>query len=254
MPKKIDDLSIFGEYGQAENRLTVALLQVLKTGGEPLIRHFVEGLGFSIPSSEIAIFSQVAGDGCTPDGLLEIRFSFSLVIESKIRQRAINKRQLEKLTADCSSRGPNATLLYLTPDDAIPESLDQLECEWANWIKVDDVLQSYLDQAEIENRELLAFLIDQFHTFASNLGVLEGGDGQTSRVSWSFRRGTLAGKPSSSACTFVRIGDRSSRAGGSPSTHMVKSTRWRRLWLRPKTMCCLQSSLNSLLWPRSHLI
>lgn len=175
MTKRIDELSIFGEYGQAENRLTVALLQILKVGAEPLIRHFAEGLGFDIPSNEIDIFSQVAARNCTPDGLLESRFSFSLVIESKVKLNAVNQKQLDALLDDCSRRGPSTTLLYLTPDEAIPKILKGKECKWANWIKVRDVLQSFLVKPEIDNRELLEFLIDQFDTFASNLDVLEQG-------------------------------------------------------------------------------
>ncbi len=172
MTMKIDDLSIFGEYGQAENRLTVALLQILKIGGEPLIRYFAEEIGFTIPSSEIDIFSQVKGDGCVPDGLLESRFTFSLVIESKVKS-GIPPKQLASLVKDRAKRGDHATLLYLTPHEEIPGELAGKPCRWANWIKVRDVLQSYLDKPEIEERDLLEFLVDQFDTFAGNLHVLE---------------------------------------------------------------------------------
>ncbi len=172
MPK-IDELSIFGEYGKPENRLTVALLQVLKVGSEPLIRHFAERLSFDIPSSEIAIYSQVKGQGCTPDGLLESRFTFSIVIESKLQRNAIQRKQLEALVSDRVSRAPNAVLLYLTPDESAPEALIDRPCVWANWKSVRDAFDSFLDKREVEDRELLAFLIDQFATFAGNLGVLE---------------------------------------------------------------------------------
>jgi hypothetical protein len=49
MGTNIDELSIFGEYGAEENRLTVALLQILKVGDEPLIRYFGERVGFPLP-------------------------------------------------------------------------------------------------------------------------------------------------------------------------------------------------------------
>lgn len=172
MPK-IDELSIFGEYGQPENRLTVALLQVLKVGSEPLIRHFAERLGFDIPSSEIAIYSQVKAEGCTPDGLLESRFTFSIVIESKLKRNAIRRKQFEALVSDRASRAPNAVLLYLTPDESAPEELVDSPCVWANWKSVRDAFDTFLDKPELEDRELLGFLIDQFSTFAGNLGVLE---------------------------------------------------------------------------------
>jgi len=35
---KIEDISIFGEYKQAENRVTAAFLQICKVGGEDFIR------------------------------------------------------------------------------------------------------------------------------------------------------------------------------------------------------------------------
>ena len=181
MPK-IGDLSIFGEYGQAENRLTVALLQILKTGGEPLVRHFAEGVGFNIPSSEIDILSQPQGKNCTPDGLLESAFSFSLVIESKIKKNAVNRRQLAALIKDRAQRGPNTTLLYLTPDDPKPKALEGKACRWANWRKVLDVLREYLDKPDIDNRELLEFLIGEFDTFVGNLGVIIDWPPDPSRV------------------------------------------------------------------------
>ncbi len=181
MPK-IDDLSIFGEYGQAENRLTVALLQILKTGGEPLVRHFAEGLGFNIPSSEIDILSQPKGRNCTPDGLLESTFSFSLVIESKIKKNAVNRKQLAALLEDQAERSPDTTLLYLTPDKSRPKALEDEACIWANWIKVRDVLRGYLDKTDIDNQELLEFLIEEFDTFAGNLGTLADWTLDASRV------------------------------------------------------------------------
>ncbi len=38
MARSINEVSIFGEYKQSENRLTAAFLQILKIGGEELIR------------------------------------------------------------------------------------------------------------------------------------------------------------------------------------------------------------------------
>ena len=68
MARNISEVSIFGEYKQPENRLTAAFLQILKIGGEPLIREVAHRIGFSIPSSEIDIFTQVKEEASVPDG------------------------------------------------------------------------------------------------------------------------------------------------------------------------------------------
>jgi len=41
---KIEDISIFGEYKQAENRVTAAFLQICKIGGEDFIRFLTNQL------------------------------------------------------------------------------------------------------------------------------------------------------------------------------------------------------------------
>ena len=71
MPKNIEDLSVFREYKQVENRVTAALLQIFKVGGEPLMRDVLSEIGIKLPSSEIEIFSQHKEPESIPDGYLE---------------------------------------------------------------------------------------------------------------------------------------------------------------------------------------
>ena len=52
---KIEDISIFGEYKQAENRVTAAFLQICKVGGEGFIRFLTNELTIQRPSGEIEI-------------------------------------------------------------------------------------------------------------------------------------------------------------------------------------------------------
>ena len=66
MTTSIDEHCIFGEYEAKENRLTVALLQILKVGDEPLIRFFSQEVGFNLPSREVGIFTQVVADKSVP--------------------------------------------------------------------------------------------------------------------------------------------------------------------------------------------
>ena len=177
MAKSIDEHSIFGEYEARENRLTVALLQILKVGGEPLIRFFSNELGFVLPSSEIGIFTQVVGDKSVPDGLLQSDFRFRLVIESKIKTGAVNGKQLAAHLEHRASLGDNAVLLYLTPDADRPAPLADPSIAWASWANVRDVLNDYRQKPEIEQAEVLSFLVEQFDRFAGNLGVLEAWGG-----------------------------------------------------------------------------
>ena len=67
---KIEHISIFGEYKQAENRVTAAFLQICKIGGEDFIRFLANQLAIQLPSSDIEIHSQVKGVVSLPDSLL----------------------------------------------------------------------------------------------------------------------------------------------------------------------------------------
>jgi hypothetical protein len=173
MPKSIDEHSIFGAYAAKENRLTVALLQILKVGAEPLIRYFAEEVGFDIPSSDISILTQVVADKSVPDGLLQSDFRFRLLIESKIAKGAVNPKQLSLHLAHRDTLGENAILLYLTPDDRRPAKLTDTSVAWASWVRVRDILNEYRQKPEIERGEILNFLVDQFDRFAANLEVLD---------------------------------------------------------------------------------
>jgi len=171
MATRIDDLSIFGDYKSEENKLTAAILQILRRGGERLIREFSAAAGFVLPDNEIDILSQVTEDGCTPDGLKRSQFSFSLYVESKVVPNAINKRQLSALVR-LQERRDDATILYITPDLQRPAHLEGEPVAWMSWLRVRDALVEYLETREGESDDVLAFLVDHFSTFAARLGVL----------------------------------------------------------------------------------
>ena len=170
--QNIDQYSVFGEYKAGENRLTVALLQILKMGGEPLVRYFAGEVGFALPSSEIGIFTQVKTLESVLDGLLQSNFSFRLLIESKIVPGTVRVDQQDAHLGHVAKLPENSVLLYLTPDGDRPSALPA-GVAWANWIQVRDALKAYRDKTEIDEAEVLSFLIDQFELFASNLGVLD---------------------------------------------------------------------------------
>lgn len=157
---KIEDISIFGEYKQAENRVTAAFLQICKIGGEDFIRFMTSQLNIQLPSSEIEIQSQVKGTESVPDGLLESNFSFRLFVESKIAQNSINEKQLTGHKSQIKSN--TDFLIYITPDESKPTILGQVN--WTNWITVINIFNDYLQSSQSENKQLLEFLIEHFNT------------------------------------------------------------------------------------------
>jgi hypothetical protein len=165
---KIEDISIFGEYKQAENRVTAAFLQICKVGGEDFIRFLTTKLNIQLPSSEIEIHSQVKGTSTVPDGLLESSFSFKLYVESKIKPNTINATQL--LGHQRQIVNNNDFLLYLTPDGTKPAILGQTS--WANWLTVINTFNDYLQTSQSDNKQLLEFLVEHFNTLLDNLNLL----------------------------------------------------------------------------------
>ena len=165
---KIEDISIFGEYKQAENRVTAAFLQICKVGGEDFIRFLTNQLNIQLPSSEIEIQSQVKGITTVPDGLLESNFSFKLYVESKIKPNTVNPTQLVGHQKQIVNS--NDFLLYLTPDDNKPVILGQTH--WANWIQIINTFNDYLQTSQSDNKQLLEFLVEHFNTLLDNLNLL----------------------------------------------------------------------------------
>ncbi|MFY7734193.1 MAG: hypothetical protein ACOVSR_11975 [Bacteroidia bacterium] len=165
---KIEDISIFGEYKQAENRVTAAFLQICKVGGEDFIRFLTNQLNIQLPSSEIEIQSQVKGTGTVPDGLLESNFSFKLYVESKIKTNTVNSTQLAGHKKQIVNN--NDFLLYLTPDDTKPTILGTTY--WANWLQITTTFNDYLQTSKSDNKQLLEFLVEHFNTLLVNLNLL----------------------------------------------------------------------------------
>lgn len=165
---KIENISIFGEYKQAENRVTAAFLQICKVGGEDFIRFLTNQLNIQLPSSEIEIHSQVKGNETTPDGLLESSFSFRLFVESKIKPNSVNSTQLAGHKKQISKS--TDFLLYLTPDDQKPAILGQTH--WTNWTTIITTFNDYLQTVQLADKQLLEFLVQHFNTLLDNLNLL----------------------------------------------------------------------------------
>jgi hypothetical protein len=165
---KIENHSIFGNYNQIENRVTAALLQILKIGGTEFIGNLISQIDeIEFPSSEINIVTQEKEKHNVYDGLLECNFSFRVLVESKIELEKIKQSQLEGLIKNAVN--PTDYILFITPDHSKPTVLDQYEQKiyWANWKKINEILK------EINTKqEPLNFLINEFEKYLEFLKLL----------------------------------------------------------------------------------
>ena len=152
---KIESHSVFGHYSQTENRVTAALLQILKMGGTEFIGKVISELDdIEFPSSEINIVTQEKENKNVYDGLLECNFSFRVLVESKIKQETINVRQLEGLIDN--AKNPNDYILFISPENKKPEILNSYSNKiyWANWKGILGILKD-LNPKKIKNLEII---------------------------------------------------------------------------------------------------
>lgn len=164
---RIEEQSIFGGYSQVENRVTAALLQILKVGGTEFIGNVISQLDdIDFPKSEITIVTQEKEKNVY-DGLLECRFAFRVLIESKVKKESINKKQLQGLIENAVDK--NDYVVYITVDNSKPKELNNAykKIYWANWRMILDILQEVNP-----NIEPLNFLIGEFEKFLDFLGLI----------------------------------------------------------------------------------
>ena len=137
--KSITNKSIFGEYSKDEDRVTAALLQIIRLCGVELIEELFDELGDEV---EFGINTQVFEGDSRPDG--EIRTNCHIYIESKIKAFS-SKHDFTQLEnhAKLIENG-SAVLLYITPDLTRPEALDAYNgIYWTNWSVIVERLKNY---------------------------------------------------------------------------------------------------------------
>jgi len=166
---KIENQSIYGHYEQLENRVTAALLQILKMGGTDFIGKVISEIDeIEFPSSEINITTQEKEDKNVYDGMLDCSFSFRVLVESKIYEDKIDPIQLQGLMNN--AKNPNDYILYITSDNKKPQLLkDQNQkIYWANWKRINEILTDLNP-----NTEPLNFLISEFEKYLDFLNLLK---------------------------------------------------------------------------------
>ncbi len=172
---KIENHSVFGNYSKTEDKVTAALLQILKAGGTEFISNFIGKIDdIEFPSNEINIVTQTKENNNVYDGLLECDFSFRVFIESKIKNKNVNEKQLEGLIENAKS-APNSYIIYITTDNEPPKELKQKFKEveqlfWLNWAGVMEILK---DEEIRPKSEILPFLINEFEKLIDHLKLID---------------------------------------------------------------------------------
>ena len=172
---KIENHSVFGNYSKTEDKVTAALLQILKVGGTEFISNFIGKIDdIEFPSNEINIVTQTQENYNVYDGLLECDFSFRVFIESKIKNKSVNEKQLDGLIENAKS-APNSYIIYITTDNEPPKELKQKFKEveqlfWLNWAGVMEILK---DEEIRPKSEILPFLINEFEKLIDYLKLID---------------------------------------------------------------------------------
>ena len=172
---KIENHSVFGNYSKTEDKVTAALLQILKVGGTEFISNFIGKIDdIEFPSNEINIVTQTKENHNVYDGLLECDFSFRVFIESKIKNKSVDDVQLKGLIENAKS-APNSYIIYITTDNKKPEKLEGIEqLFWLNWAEVMEILKEILkDEKPRPQSEVLSYLIDEFEKFIDYLKLID---------------------------------------------------------------------------------
>ena len=172
---KIENHSVFGNYSKTEDKVTAALLQILKAGGAEFISSFIGKIDdIEFPSNEINIVTQTKENHNVYDGLLECDFSFRVFIESKIKNKSVDDVQLKGLIENAKS-APNSYIIYITTDNEPPKELKQKFKEveqlfWLNWAGVMEILK---DEDIRPKSEILPFLINEFEKLIDHLKLID---------------------------------------------------------------------------------
>lgn len=155
--------SLFLQYEQGENALTKALLHVLESGGEKLLKYISEELDLELPFPLLEFSTQKKCDTTDAKGndrriIYDGRIAqcnFELIIESKITENAINDDQLERqfnFVTKQKANGCNSKLLYVTPDKNRPAKLNEEKYKsviWTSWKTMIDSLQTYSNGSDV---------------------------------------------------------------------------------------------------------
>ena len=159
----IEDLSIFGLDCQKENKVTAALLQVLKFGGACLLRWVLNKLGTDIVSNEIKRV-ELQTENTNPNDSFHSRIILNgttLFLVSKwngVISSNQHKRNIELLNNKCT------LLLYITNSSQSSFENHSEKVLWTNWADWQYWLEEYPTGDAV-----LQYLIGQFNKLLDSL-------------------------------------------------------------------------------------
>lgn len=163
---RIEDHSVFGDYSQAENRVTNALLKILKIAGPDLIDMLIDKFGGEVKNPMPDILTQVPlssnpNEKRVADGLIVSNYSYKILIEAKVRPFNENyEHNIKQLDAykQIVSPDDDEYLLYITPDEDKPKEIGP-NIFWLSWSAIVDLLTEYI----LGNADpILKFLVKEF--------------------------------------------------------------------------------------------
>ena len=167
--------SIFSTYSQGENRVTSSILAVIRSLSLDRIERILGAL-LEQPELELVRFENQpskGGDG-VPDAV--IQSSFRLLVETKTERDTVNRPQLERHLARLDvAKEQTSVLLILTPDDARPTVVDELNDDRAIWSSF-ALLHQAIDELLDDNKEVVsereAYLLRELQAMLEAEGLL----------------------------------------------------------------------------------
>ncbi|MCF6273562.1 MAG: hypothetical protein L3J37_10305 [Rhodobacteraceae bacterium] len=175
--------SIFSTYSQGENRVTSTIIQVLKNLPINVVEQFLIMFSESDEQEYFGFNNQVKGEGSVPDA--EISAKFSLLFETKVKQKAVGARQLRKHLEFAKNR--KSLLVYLTPDIRKPKELTDAEVVWKSFQDVYDLIGELIEDTSLILSERDQFLLKNLQDFFSDSGLLPKPDQVlviAARIAW----------------------------------------------------------------------
>lgn len=184
--RSIEHQSIFGEYNKDEDRVTAALLQILRIGGPELMNAVFDDFDISFDAE---VNTQVSGSTKSrPDG--ELKANYHLFIESKITRWTSSSHNINQLKNHVAlAKKEHANLLYITVDENKPLDLTAYpDVFWTNWKEVVERLKKF---ESTFNNDVMSFLASQFEMLIDNV-VFSQNDGYTNATRVIIVGGHLA--------------------------------------------------------------
>lgn len=145
---------LFSTYTQGENRVTSTVIAVLEHVNNQLAEDILEALTDESDLSLVGFDNQVTGVASVPDAA--IKSSTALWFETKTNRGAVDREQLEHhLKALDEDEAELQRLIVLTPDEQIPNEVDDIEDErivWVNFDSLVDTIETVLER-DVGNAE-----------------------------------------------------------------------------------------------------